>query len=277
MNHTEAREQLLDLALEPARLRELEADTSPGSAELRAHLATCGACRDDLEGWRRTLAALHMAVSVDPMDGDVPAGSLGELAASAVAATPSAGLRARTLAAAHRQGPSPVLRVQVSSRSVRWPARLAMAAVLVVLVGGGAVIADRTGQLDRAKADAVALAGVTATLDGILQDPGHQVALLKTPAGTPAGTVSWSDSDQSVVVLTTALQNPPPGHVYRCWIEQNGAGVAVGEMQFTGSTAYWAGSLGSWGNAVAPSGRFWVSLEPVAGGSTGTLVLEGTL
>jgi hypothetical protein len=152
-----------------------------------------------------------------------------------------------------------------------------MAAVLVVLVGGGAVVVDRTGQLNRAKADAAALAGVTATLDRVLQDSSHQVALLKTPAGTPAGTVSWSASDQSVVVLTTALLNPPPGQVYRCWIEQNGAGVAVGEMQFSGSTAYWAGSLGSWGNAVAPSGRFWVSLEPVAGGSRGTLVLTGTL
>ena len=150
-------------------------------------------------------------------------------------------------------------------------------AVLVVLVVGGAVIVDRTGQLDRAKADSAALAGVTATLDGILQDPGHQVAVLKTPAGTPAGTVSWSASDRSVVVLTTALQSPPAGQVYRCWIEQNGAGVAVGEMQFSGSTAYWAGSLGSWGNAVAPSSRFWVSLEPVAGGSKGTLVLVGTL
>jgi hypothetical protein len=276
MDHTEAREQLLDLALEPTRLRELEADTSPGSAELRAHLATCAACRDDLEGWRRTLAALHMAVSVDPMDGDVPAGSLGELAASAGDATPSAGLRARTLAAAHRQAPSPVLRVQAPPRSVRWPALLAMAAVLVVLVGG-AVVVDRTGQLDRAQADAASLAGVTATLDRILQDPSHQVALLKTPAGTPAGTVSWSASDQSVVVLTTALLNPPPGQVYRCWIVQGGASVAVGEMQFSGSTAYWAGSLGSWGNAVAPSSRFWVSLEPVAGGSKGTVVLVGTL
>jgi hypothetical protein len=277
MDHAEAREQLLDLALEPARLRELEADTSPGSAELRAHLATCAACRDDLEGWRRTLAALHMAVSVDPLYGDVPAGSLGELAASAGAATPSAELRARTLAAAHRQTRTPVLRVQAPPRSVRWPALLAMAAVLVVLVVGGAVVVDRTGQLDRAKADAAALAGVTATLDGILQDPGHQVALLKTPAGTPAGTVSWSASDQSVVVLTTALQSPPTGQVYRCWIEQNGAGVAVGEMQFSGSTAYWAGSLGSWGNAVAPNSRFWVSLESVAGASKGTLVLVGTL
>jgi anti-sigma-K factor RskA len=152
-----------------------------------------------------------------------------------------------------------------------------MAAVLVLLLGGGAILVDRTGQLDRAKADAAALAGVTAILDGILQDPAHQVALLETPAGAPAGTVSWSASDQSVVVLTTALQSPPAGQVYRCWIERNGASVGVGEMQFNGSTAYWAGSLGSWGDGLAPGGRFWVSLEPIGGSSKGTLVLAGTL
>jgi anti-sigma factor RsiW len=268
---------LLDRALEPARLRTLDGDMSPESAELRAHLATCPACRAELAAWRGTFAALDLALSVDPADGGVRAASLGALDGSAGDVTPPPGLRARTLAAAHRQTPSPVLRAQAPPRSVRWPAWLAMAAVLVVFLGGAVIVVDRTGQLDRAKADAAALAGVTATLDSILQDPAHQVALLKTPAGTHAGSVSWSASGQSVVVLTTALQSPSSGQVYRCWIEQNGAAVAVGEMQFSGSTAYWAGSLGSWGNAVAPSSRFWVSLEPVAGGSTGTLVLEGTL
>lgn len=277
MDHTEAREQLLDRALEPARLRGLDADTSAGSVELRAHLATCAACRADLEGWRGTLAALHVAVSVEPMDGDVPAGSFAELAASAGAATPSAGLRARTLAAAHGRTLSPILRVETPRRSVRLPAWLAIAAALVLLFGGSAIVFDRTQQLDRARADAAALAGVTATLDRILQDPGHQVALLTTPAGVPAGSVSWSASDGSVLVLTTALQSPPPGQVYRCWIEQNGARSAVGEMQFSGSTAYWAGSLGSWGNAAALGGRFWVSLEPIGGSASGAPVLEGTL
>jgi hypothetical protein len=152
-----------------------------------------------------------------------------------------------------------------------------MAAALVVLLGGGAVIVDRSGQLNRAQADATALAGVTATLDRILEDPGHQVAVLRTPAGIPAGSVSWSTSEQNVVVLTTTLSAPPAGHVYRCWMDRNGASVAVGEMQFSGSTAYWAGSLGSWGNAVGPTGRFWVGLEPAAGGSTGTIVLTGNL
>ena len=277
MDHTEAREQLLDRALEPERLRSLDEDTSPGSAELRAHLATCPACQADLAAWRGTLAAIDVAVGVDLAAGSAPATSLGTLAGPGDDVAPPAGLRARTLAAAITPTPLPVGNVDPPRRPVRWSAWLAMAAVLVVLLGGGAILVDRTGQLDRAKADAAALAGVTAALDRILQDPGHQVALLETPAGTPAGTVSWSASDQSVVVLTTALEGPPVGQVYRCWIEQNGAGVAVGEMQFSGSTAYWAGSLGSWGDGLAPGGRFWVSLGPVAGGVKGTVVLAGTL
>jgi len=89
--------------------------------------------------------------------------------------------------------------------------------------------------------------------------------------------VSWSASEGTVVVLADALQNPPSGQVYRCWIEHDGAGVAVGEMRFSSSIAYWVGSLGSWSVAFAPGTRFWVSLEPVGGGSSGTQVLEGTL
>jgi len=277
MNHAEARDQLLDLALEPARLRGLDVDTGAGSAELRAHLATCPACQVELGAWQRTFAALDLAVGADAEAGGAPPTSLGALAGSAGDVTLPAGLRARTLAAALGRTPSPVGRVRAPRGSVRWPAWLAWAAVLVVLLGGAAILVDRTGQLDRAQADAAALASVTADLDRILQDPGHQVALLTTPAGTPAGSVSWSASDGSVVVLTTALQNPPPGQVYRCWIEQNGARSAVGEMQFSGSTAYWAGRLGSWGDGLAPGGRFWVSLEPIGGGATGTPVLQGTL
>jgi anti-sigma factor RsiW len=277
MDHIEARQELLDRALEPARLGSLDGDTSPGSAELRAHLAACPACQADLAAWRGTLDALDQALGTDPAERGVPATSLGALAGPGDDVATPDGLRARTLAAAFTPTPLPVGNVDPPRRPVRRSTWLAIAAVLVVLLGGGAVIVDRTGQLDRAKADAAALAGVTATLDGILQDPGHQVAVLRTPAGTPAGSVSWSASDQSVVVLTTALEGPPAGQVYRCWIEQNGASVAVGEMQFSGSTAYWAGSLGSWGDGLAPGGRFWVSLEPVAGGVKGTLVLTGTL
>lgn len=284
MDHAEAREQVLDRALEPARLRTLETDTDPAAAELRAHLATCAACRAELEQWRGTFAALDLAVSADPADGGVPAPSMADLAGAAGDLQLPAGLRARALAAAGARTPMPVGPVEAPlrpaearRRPVRLPALLAAAALVVVFVGGTAIVVDRSGQLDAARADAAALAGVTATLDGILRDPAHHVAALKTPAGSPAGSVSWSTADGGVVVLTSALQAPPVGQVYRCWVKEGGAGVVVGEMRFSGSTAYWAGSLAAWGYSVAPGTRFWVSLEPVGGGSGGTLVLDGTL
>lgn len=277
MDHPEARARLMDLALEPARLRGIEQDEGPGSSELRAHLATCADCRAELEAWRATVAALDMAVSAAPMDGDAPARSLRELAASAGVVALPAGLRARTLAAAQGPTSSPVPSVAAPRRAMRPLAWLAIAAALVVFLGGAAAVVDRTQKLDQAQADTAALDTVTASIDRILQDPGHQVALLTTPAGAAAGSVSWSASEGTVVVLTGALQSPPPGHVYRCWIEQAGAQVAVGEMRFSGSIAYWAGSLDSWGVTFAPGGRFSVTLEPGGGGSSGTPVLVGTL
>jgi len=278
MDHTEARAQLLERALEPARLRGVDQDTSPGSSELRAHLATCAPCRADLEGWRATYGALDAAVGEASADGDLITRSLRELAASAGVATPPAALRERTLAAVHERTPTRVSPTSAPRRSIRPPAWLAIAAALFVLLGGSALIVGRTAQLDQSRADTAALAAVTASIDRILQDPGHQVAVLTTPAGTPAGSVSWSPSEGRVAVVTSALRSPPSGQVYRCWIEQAGARTAVGEMRFSGSLAYWAGSLGSWGGTFAPGGRFWVSLEPASGGAgSGPPALVGTL
>ena len=277
MDHAEARELLLDLASEPARLRELDRDPGAGAAGLRAHVATCAACGADRDAWRATFAALDMAIRADVTGGDDPARSLGDLARSAGSVTPPARLRERTLAIALEETPVPLRRAATPRRSLRPAAWLAIAAALVVFVGGAAIAVDRSRQLDQARAENAALAGVTATLDQILQDPGHRVATLTTSAGAPAGSLSWSASNGTVAVLSTALQAPPAGQVYRCWIEQDGARVPVGEMQFSGSTAYWAGSLASWGYAPAPGDRFTVSLEPAAGGGGGTPTLMASL
>jgi len=277
VDHAEAREWLLDLALEPGRLRELDQDPGPGALEFRAHLATCAACTADLEAWRATFSALDVAVRADATEGEDPARSFGDLAMSAGTLTPPAGLRERALSVAREGTPVPLRRAATPRRLFRPAAWLAIAAALVVFVGGAAITVDRSRQLDQARADSAALAGVTATLDRILQDPGHRVATLTTPAGTPAGSLSWSPTGGNVVVLTTALQAPPAGQVYRCWIEQGGTRVPVGEMQFTGSTAYWAGSMTSWGYAPAPGDRFTVTLEPVAGGGDGTPALVTSL
>lgn len=277
MNHAEVHARLMDLALEPARLRGLDQDIGPAASELRAHLDTCADCRAELHAWRATVAALDIAVGDAGMDGEAPVRSLEALGASAGVVTLPAGLRARTLAAAQEPKTSPIVRPAATRRGIRPLAWLALAAALVVFFFGAFAIVDRARQLDQARADTAALDTVAATLNGILQDPGHRVALLSTPAGNPAGSVSWSPSEGTVVVLAGELQTPPQGQVYRCWIEQDGARVAVGEMRLSGSIAYWAGGLDSWGATFAPGGRFSVSLESIGGGSSGTVVLVGTI
>ena len=278
MDHAEAHVRVMDLALEPARLREFDRDMSSESRDLQAHLATCARCRAELAAWRATIAALDTAVSTAPTDASVPATSLRGLTASEHATALPPELRARTLAAARERPTSPKPYVAASRRAMRPPAWLAMAAAVVVLVvGASAVVVDRSQQLDRARADTAALNGVATSLDLILEDPSHKVALLSLPSGTPGGTVSWSATTGTMVVLANSLQSPQPGQVYRCSIEQGGARVVVGEMHFSDSIAYWAGPLDSWGAAPQSGGRFVVSLEPTGGGSSGVPVLAGTL
>ena len=277
MDHADARARLSDLALEPARLRRFERDDDSDVSELRGHLAGCPECRAELEAWRSTIAALDTAVSTAPIDRALPATSLRALSASDGAVALPAGLRARTLAAVDELTGSPAPVVAMSRRQTRLPAWLALAAAIVVVVAGAALVVDRTGQLDQARANTAALQNVTASLDRILQDPGHQVALLTTSGGAPAGSVSWSAATGTVVVLAGTLQSPPAGQTYRCFIEQNGTRVAVGEMWFSGSLAYWAGSLDSWGAKPAAGSRFLVNLEPIGGGSGGAPVLSGNL
>lgn len=209
MDHAEAHARLMDVVLEPARLRGLDQDARPGSSELRAHIATCADCRSDLGAWQATVAALDTAVTTQPGDGERGAGSLGELAASAGAVALPPELRTRILSAARERTASPVHLVAAPRRPIRMPSWLALAAALVVVIGGATVVVDRTQQLDQARAQTAAINTVAAGLDHILQDPGHRVAQLTTSTGTPAGSVSWSASESSIVVITDALTSPP--------------------------------------------------------------------
>jgi hypothetical protein len=88
--------------------------------------------------------------------------------------------------------------------------------------------------------------------------------------------VAWSDHD--LAVMTTALDKPAAGLVYRCWIERNGVRSPVGKMWFVGGLAYWTGSLDNWATiSLDDGGRFGVSLEPDTGGTGGQPVLTADL
>jgi hypothetical protein len=251
--HASAHEQLLDLALEPDGLEALSRQIATGGApgsELAGHVAGCPVCRSDLATWRRTHAAVHEAIAGP--DGDGPASTHW-----------SPGSSWRRIGAAFRQ------RSRVSA--------LLVAGLAIVLVGSGALFLQAQA-LDRARADTVALQGLTATLDRVISDPSHRVVALRAADGNVAGSISWSSHD--IVVLTTALEPPPAGRVYRCWIERAGERSPVGMMWFAGSTAFWSGSIDTWAaTSFDAGGTFGVSLEPAsgAGAAAGSAVLAADL
>lgn len=291
MDHAAAHEELADLALEPHRLRRLADDTSPGAAALRAHLAGCADCRAELDAWRRVYAGLDMASadaatslrSLEPSEPPGPSRTLRErtLAAVRVAEEQVPAASAASGAAAGRDPSSRVGSVPSEDAGAvallagtpRPPRRfgglgrfgwLAAAAALIVAVGLGALLVQRTGEADQARLEAGELAAATATLDRILAEPTHWVVTLHTADGAAGGTLAWSASD--VVVLTSALTPAMPGTTYRCWIERDGTRTPVGTMSFSEGVGYWAGSATSWG-ALQKGSRFGVTA--IAGSDAG--------
>jgi Anti-sigma-K factor rskA len=300
MDHAEAHERIADLALDGdviGRLPDAGTIDAPsagagadagGLAGLRdaaflAHVRGCPTCRADLAAFRALDAGLRDA--------------LGELrdAAAVQPIHPPEALRDAVLEAARREprvGPAghrpASARVAASgsgrrSRWSRWLPALSggqwaagLAAALVVALLGG--LAGRVLGPGIVNPDPSMVAAV-ATLDRVLSAPDHHLVALTTPSGAATGSVAWSNQD--FVVLTSALTTPAPGRVYRCWLEWSGKSVAVGIMDFAGSTAYWTGSAGGWSRLLAdPATRFVVTAE-TAGASatapTGSVILQASL
>ena len=92
---------------------------------------------------------------------------------------------------------------------------------------------DQLGQRAAAEADARELTAAIAVVDRMLAT-NHKVVEIRTTAGAPAGTISWSRHDW--VVLTNALTGPPRGQEYLCWLETDGRNVPIGRMEFADAT-----------------------------------------
>jgi hypothetical protein len=292
LSHSAAHEQLADLALEPAALRRLARDLDgPGHSgdlgPLAAHIATCATCRAEIADWERVHGTVsealsegegHGAVRLTELARDEPVRAPATLRA-AVGAMATGGGPAAEGPAAPDERPAPVREVEVappeSLAAARSSARpsiaariLPLVAVLAVVLAAGGLLVNQSRQLDRATADAAALAAVTATLDRVILDPGHRAIELRAADGSAGGSVVWSSHD--LVVLTTALSAPPDDVVYRCWIERDGHRSPIGRMFFANGTGYWTGSLDAWATtSLSTDGTFGISLEPV-GGSTGS-------
>jgi Anti-sigma-K factor rskA len=276
VEHAAAHERLADLALEADGIDRLSASALPEDRALLVHLEGCSSCQADVAASGHLRDALRVAFQAMP---DLP--SIEPIA-------PPPALRAGVLGAARREGrpdarpdgrpdaasvaaatliPLEPARRARRLRAVlsRWPA--AMAAALVLAVIGGAVGLQLGRQAG--DEDAASMTAVVATLDRVLTAQPHWVAPLQAGSGAIVGSVSWSKSD--FAVLTTALQRPTGGGVYRCWLQRDGHWDAIGKMDFGGGTAYWTGSVGDWATVDVGAGtQFVVTLEANAGASPGT-------
>ncbi len=285
LSHSAAHEQLADLALEPAALRRLasDLDRSPGSAPvdpLTGHIATCAACRAEIENWQR----VHGIVGETLAGPDGPE-RLEDLANEDLVAAPASlrmaveaiAAEGRAAGAGAAAGSSAAPPPQAGPRGLRprsWI--LPLVAVLAVVLVAGGLLLDQAGRLNQATADAAALAAVTVTLDRVIRDPEHRIVELRTQAGTAGGSVVWSSHD--LVVLTTTLAAPPGNAVYRCWVERDGKRSPVGRMFFADGAGYWTGSLDDWATISLGAGStFGISLEPVLGSTGSPAVLAAQL
>lgn len=290
LTHSEAHEQLADLALEPAALASLalalQADPDAGSAEsdpLVAHVRSCPDCRAELDTWQRLHGTVRAAL--DGPGGPIP---LGDLASEQPLVAPPS-LRAAVAAIAQQARPiEPGAAQGVPLTSLagaraqrgfvsRFGSRLLpIAAVLAIVILSGGMLLDQSRRLDQAQADTAALASVTASLDRVILDPAHRAVALTAADGTTAGSVVWSSHD--LVVLTTALAKPPAGSIYKCWIERDGKRSPVGRMFFADGTGYWTGSVDAWATtSFAAGSTFGISLEPVSGSTGSPPVLQAAL
>lgn len=291
LDHAEAHERLADLALEPGALDRL----GPAATDaLGAHVVTCETCRRDVEAWRRTHTRLLEArgpgedrVELAQLAGDEPIVAPTELRGAVLAAARrppvagrSPGAAGRIVVPAGAVAPVPVVG---RASAMRLPSRgrpaigrlLPLVAVLAIAVVGAGLVVDQAGRLDRVGQEVASLEAVTASLSRVLRDPAHKVVDLRGADGSASGSLSWSSRD--LVVLTTALEPPPPDRVYRCWIERDGKRSPVGQMWFAGGSAFWNGTLDEWATtSFKAGGTFGVSLEPVSGpvGNPAVLVAE---
>lgn len=258
LDHAAAHERLADLGLEADGLDRLRTSGLPADQALLAHLRGCSTCQAEAAAAAALRDALQTAFEAMPEVQRVDR------------IEPPAELRAAILGAARREPRdavrprlSPVVGAPVTARFARWPA--AIAAALVVALFGGIVGL----QVGRTGDDTASMASLVATVDRVLAADPHWVVPLKTPAGASAGSVSWSKTD--FAVLTTALARPGSGRTYRCWLEWDGQWAVIGEMDFSGATAYWTGSVGAWAHLnVGPGSRFVVTLDPIGGPTPAT-------
>jgi hypothetical protein len=273
MDHAEVRDRLEGALLSPGKLYAIDTDATEAGEELRAHLASCAACRAELGALRETAALLAAAAPDDlvaPAEarervlqavretgvvrarrtdpGRIRAGAAGRPSEATTAA--SSGSRRFTLPALRRGRLMPFPRL----------AEVAVAAAVVLLVGA-LVAVDLIGQRDRSAQQVRELSRITGAADRLLREPGTRDLSLMARDGKPAGTLIYNPRSGELVVVTDALSAPPTGSRYGCYLERGGERTQIGLLRQSGGLTYWTGKMQAPTGAGRSGDRFMVSLD----------------
>ena len=180
----------------------LDAVSPEERAQFDDHLHTCASCREELEGLQATAARLAVAV----------------------AAPPSADLRARVLEAAARTTQErPRVAVVLPGPWRRWAPALAAAAAVLAIVGSlGAYVVER-GRAQDAEGRQLAMSEVLAAED-------VKVQALTLDGGARLRVVSSSSLDRAVIA-SAEMPAAPEGKDYEVWSVGDDGAVSVGLME----------------------------------------------
>ncbi len=244
-DHDEVRELLELAAVEPGGLDRLEAGDTPEAVLVVGHVAGCPACLEEMARLRLAETLLRPIVAAEP-DPALRERTLAFVRAVGVARDvqpPSAPEPPRMPAPAPEPEPIATARGRPGRRrSVGIPAwGGTLAAALVIGLLGGALLVGGGGDND---GDAAAALETVARETTVLMsaDDAREVVLVDG-VGVPAGMLVLSPSAGRLLVTATGLDEPPAGSEYRCWVAVDGVPTTLGTMRWTGSVAWWAGTV----------------------------------
>jgi hypothetical protein len=279
MEHSEARELLELAAVEPDGFDRLAAGDTPGSAALAGHLTGCADCSAELERLRRSSALIRDAVRTAPPP-ELKDRTLAFVAAvgrdrSAKVATAVAGIPAIPVQAGPASGRAEERAVPADIEQTRerrsagigrlgmWAATIAAGVVLALVATQLLVVGPQNDQVARQQERIAALAKVAAWSLEIQGEPNARRLELASTTGDSdlTGTIAYAPRSNRLVVLAQGLEEPPPGMVYRCWVESGGERTTIGQMNFAGDVAFWVGELPEF-EVEAGDVTYGVSLSP---------------
>ena len=259
LSHAEVKELLAAVALGSASAEE--------AAAVRAHVATCAECREELAGYTDAAAGLG-------------------LSARAAAAPELSAVRARLLERIAAEARPPMLRPPVRRQGLAgW------AAAAVILLAAAAVLAGtmrERGELrtrlasgrDSARAEIARLTDSLRAAEnilGALTGPGVQVVNLAAAGPRqPSGRMFWDQAAGRWTFVAHDLPALAPGRTYQLWvIDKAGARVSAGTFQPTAGRALVQATY-----PLPPDqlGAIAVTEEPEGGvpQPTGSIVIAGS-